>query len=129
MKLNHECIRDLLIYLEDKLLLTSSLCANDIEIAPYESTDIIYATARLSDAKYIETSQISYSHDTIPTIHIQSLTWDGHKLLDSIRDDNVWKKTNSVVTQFSSVSIRIIEDISNRIIEKMIEQVSMDNTL
>jgi Hypothetical protein (DUF2513). len=72
MKLNHECIRDLLLYLEDNLLFTSHLCANDLEISPYESVDIIYATAKLSEAKYIEATQTSYSHDTIPTIHIHS---------------------------------------------------------
>lgn len=110
------------LYLEDRLLLTSSLCVNDIRIAPHESADIIYATTKLSDAKYIETSQISYSHDTVPTIHVHSLTWDGHKLLDNIRDDNVWEKTNSVVAQFSSVSIGIIEEISNRIILEMIDE-------
>jgi hypothetical protein len=122
MKLNHECIRDLLLYLEDKLLITSHLCANDIEIAPFKNADVIYTVAKLSEANYIKTSQISYSNETIPTFHIQSLTWDGHKFLDNIRDDNVWEKTKSVVAQFSSVSIGIIEDVSNRIIVKMIDE-------
>lgn len=121
MKLNHECIRDLLLYLEDNLLFTSHLCVNNLEIPPHENVDIIYAAARLSEAKYIETSLTSYSHDTIPTIHIHSLTWDGHKLLDSIRDDKIWSQTKTVVNQFSSVSISIIEDVSNRIIIKMID--------
>jgi len=97
MKLNHECIRDLLLYLEDNLLFTSHLCANDLEIFPY-------------------------SHDTIPIIHIHSLTWDGHKLLDNIRDENVWSNTKSMVTQFSSVSIGIIDNVSNKIITKMINE-------
>ncbi|MBC3899704.1 MAG: DUF2513 domain-containing protein [Firmicutes bacterium] len=122
MKLNHECIRDLLLYLEDNLLFTSHLCANDLEIFPYESVDIIYAAARLSEAKYLETTQMSYSHDTIPIIHIHSLTWDGHKLLDNIRDENVWSNTKSMVTQFSSVSIGIIDNVSNKIITKMINE-------
>lgn len=122
MKLNHECVRDLLLYLEDNLLFNSHLCSNDLEITPYESVDIIYATARLSEAKYIETTQTSYSHDTIPTIHIHSLTWDGHKLLDNIRDENVWNNTKSVVAQFSSVSIGIIDNVSNKVITKIINE-------
>lgn len=122
MKLNHECVRDLLLYLEDNLLFTSYLCANNLEIVPYESADIIYAAARLSEAKYIETSQTTYSLDTIPTIHIHSLTWNGHKFLDNIRDENVWYNTKTVVAQFSSVSIGIINSISNTIITKMINE-------
>lgn len=122
MKLNHECIRDLLLYLEDNLLFKSHLCANDLEIAPYESIDIIYAAAKLSESKYIEASQILYSHGTIPTIHVHSLTWDGHKLLDNIRDENVWNNTKSVVAQLSSVSIGIIDNVSNKIISKMIDE-------
>jgi hypothetical protein len=122
MKLNHECVRDLLLYLEDNLLFTSRLCANNLEIAPYESADIIYAAARLSEAKFIETSQTTYSLDTMPTIHIQSLTWDGHKFLDNIRDDNVWNSTKSVIAQFSSVSIGVIDNVSNKIISKLIEK-------
>lgn len=122
MKLNHECVRDLLIYLEDELLFTSNLCANDIKIDPHESADIVYAVAKLSESKYIEASQISYSFETMPIFHIQSITWNGHKLLDNIRDENVWKKTKSIVAQFSSVSIGIIDNVSNRIIAKIINE-------
>lgn len=122
MKLNHECVRDLLIYLEDELLFTSNLCANDIKIDPHESADIVYAVAKLSESKYIEASQISYSFETMPTYHIQSITWNGHRLLDNIRDENVWKKTKSIVAQFSSVSIGIIDNVSNRIIAKIINE-------
>ncbi len=122
MRLNHECVRDLLLYLEDNLLFKFHLCANDLEIAPHESLDIIYATAKLSESKYIKTSHILYTHDTIPIIHIQSLTWDGHKFLNNIRDDYVWEKTKFVVAPFSSVSIGIIEDISNRLILKIIDE-------
>jgi len=122
MRLNPECVRDLLLYLEDKLPFTSHLCANNIEIPPYETTDIIHTVAKLTEANYIKTSQISYSAETIPTFHIQSLTWCGHELLDNIRDDNVWEKTKFVVAPFSSVSIGIIEDISNRLILKIIDE-------
>lgn len=121
MKLNHECVRDLLIYLEDELLFTSNLCANDIKISPHESTDIVYAIAKLSESKYIEASQISYSFETMPTYHVQSITWNGHRLLDNIRDDHVWYSTKAIIKQFASVSIGIIEQISHKIIIKMID--------
>ncbi|WP_414150032.1 DUF2513 domain-containing protein [Acetobacterium malicum] len=81
-----------------------------MEIAPYETTDIIYTVAKLTEANYIKTSQISYSAETIPTFHIQSLTWCGHELLDNIRDDNVWEKTKFVVAhslQFPSGLLKI----------------------
>ena len=45
-----------------------------------------------------------------------------HKFLNNIRDDYVWEKTKFVVAPFSSVSIGIIEDISNRLILKIIDE-------
>lgn len=105
MKLNHDCVRDLLLYIEDNLQYGSSLCALNVILKPHENNDIIYSAVKLSEANFIEATKINYISDSIPVIHIHSLTWDGHKFLDNFRDDQVWLTTKEVTSKSSSVSL------------------------
>ncbi|AWW28349.1 MULTISPECIES: DUF2513 domain-containing protein [unclassified Acetobacterium] len=128
MKLNHDCVRDLLLYIEDNLQHGSSLCAQNVILKPYENHDIIYTAVKLSEANFIEATKMNYISDLIPVIHIHSLTWDGHKFLDNIRDDRVWADTKEVTADFSSVSLRVIENVAVQIITALINRQICNNT-
>lgn len=122
MNLNHECVRDLLLYIEENLQHGSSLCAQDIILNPHANSDVIYTAFKLSEANLIEATKTYYTSYTIPVIHIHSLTWDGHEFLDNIRDDQIWDLTTKVTSNFSSVSLSIIRKVASQLLTILIDK-------
>lgn len=120
MKLNNDCVRDLLLYIEENSDLLDYIDMNQIKINSWTSEDIIYTSLKLKEAGYIN-AKIDQTFDGYYGI-IKSLTWSGHKFLDNIRDDNVWKTTKGIISKFSSVSLGIVEKIASQVITNLINQ-------
>lgn len=122
MKLNHDCVRDLLLTIEEKVKsqpVYIGLLANNTLLHVYEITDLIYTSERLSEAGLINI-KIFQTLDGEKNILVKSITWNGHQFLDNIRDNNVWSKTKKTVSALSSVSLSILVDIAKKIVEKSI---------
>lgn len=124
MKLNHECVRDLLLYLESHLelndyydLVTSEL----LETSDFDEEVIYYTAMKLIEAGYID-GKPSYASNVLFRFPISSITWEGHKFLDNIRDDGVWKETKGIISKFTSVSVSMIENISSQVITNIISK-------
>lgn len=97
MRINYDCIRDVLLALEDNIVLDEDLDPNEIiisdlqEILPdYSIQDIAYSLEMLKEADYIHTGD-----NDINTIGIKvtGITFEGHKYLDTIRTSAVWEET------------------------------------
>lgn len=122
MKLNHETVRNLLLFIEEQdtpgvnleKLNTFSKNYN------YESSEVYYTINRLNEANYINAKIQNYYGGI--DIEIESITWNGHKFLDTIRDNKVWSKTKSIVSGFSSVSLSLIENVASNVITQLITQ-------
>ncbi len=118
MKLNQDLVRLLLLEIEDKTGPHEPLELSDISIKDYSYEEILYTTERLLEADYItarlETTDLH--RDQV----IYSLTWDGHKFLDTVRDNVVWRRTNDIVKKLSSVSLSLILHIGERVILDMV---------
>lgn len=114
MKLNQDLVRLLLLQIEDKTGPYEPLELSDISIKDYSYEEILYTTERLLEAGYIkarlETTDLHRDHV------IYSLTWDGHKFLDTVRDNVVWRRTNDIVKKLSSVSLSLILHIGEQVI-------------
>lgn len=121
MKLNNDCVRDLLLFIEENLGLNQHLDIKSAEINNYSQDELIYTAIKLDEAGYIN-ANISNYIDGNCDIYIYSLTWNGHKFLDNIRDDGVWKTTKGIVSKFSSVSLGVIENIATQVITNLIRQ-------
>ena len=98
MKLNHDCIRDLLLVLERSLIIddqgkTHFLKLEDVacidSMKLYSRADIIYCSLRLAEADLINISY-SYAGAEIYYMFYNYITFEGHQYLDSIRDKTVW---------------------------------------
>lgn len=118
MKLNQDLVRLLLLQIEDKTGPYEPLELSDISIKDYSYEEILYTTERLLEAGYIkarlETTDLHCDHV------IYSLTWDGHKFLDTVRDNVVWRRTNDIVKKLSSVSLSLILHIGEQVILDMV---------
>jgi hypothetical protein len=114
VKLNQECVRDLLLYLEEKLQYNSRIIINDLKLKSYSKDDLMYTADKLTEAQYINTIanwNMSSSH----IIAVESITYQGHQYIDSIRDDNIWKEAKSKFSKLASVSLPVIQELATSI--------------
>lgn len=119
MKLNHDCIRDLLLEIESFPLDTFPLQGpNLVNVSnKYSSDDLIYSVQQLLSAKYIEgTCDGDFSGEYI--IVIDTITWEGNKFLDNIRSPKVWSEVStSISKKIGSASLTILSSVAAKFIE------------
>lgn len=122
MKLNHNCVRDLLLFIEENLTYGHYIYVNEVQISNYTQDEILYTADKLLEADLIDANKKTFINGKgIPQINILSMTWNGHQLLDNIRDDNVWKSTKGILSKFSSVSIGIINNVASQVISNIVK--------
>lgn len=126
MRLNKDCIRDLLLLIENKcvyyehpkfgtLLYTMSfnqVCKFE-EMSTYNEDDIRYTIAKMFEGHYIE-GHISpaNSYLNFNTVNIEGLTLIGHDLLDNIRPETVWQETKSIMGKVGDFSLKIMSQVA-----------------
>ena len=121
MKLNHDCVRDLLLFVEENLNYGDNLDASTVEIKKYSHEEILYSADKLIEANYLSGFKGFSINSPFPTIRISALTWSGHQFLDNIRDEGIWKDTKNIVSKFSSVSLNMLGNIASQIITSLIK--------
>lgn len=121
MHLNNECVRDLLLAIEENLGINDKVSIDDFELPNYSYDELIYTALKLIEAGFINGDSSKMIDGSI-FVYVSSLTWDGHKFLDNIRDNEVWRKTKSIVSKFSSVSLGIISNVAAQVITALIKQ-------
>ena len=127
MKINHDCIRDLLLYLEENLILTPNLEFCSISLQElinsgqlnYPKEVIAHTATLLDQAGYIDIS-VSYADNCISSLDIYRITYDGYNFLDSIRPQTVWDKTKSACSKLGSWSFNTITQIASNVLSQTI---------
>lgn len=106
MILNNELIRNILLYVEENG--NDKLPTYDIKIDGYTQDEIKYHFKRMLEANLINGS---------------SLTWQGHKYLESIKDKYIWEKVKRDIELkgITSVTIEILKDYADRLIRKQLD--------
>lgn len=121
MKLNYDCIRDLMIFLEDNLSYENAYWISDIKIDGYSDEELIYTAEKLFEAGYINGNLSRTLSSRYPLILIREITWQGHELLGNIRDNTVWKKLKSKISNVTtSVSIPILNSVASAILSELL---------
>lgn len=111
MKLNHDCVRSVLLYLEENLKIGTFIQNYEVQLEGFTKEDVDYTLIKLIEANYIVGEYTPYFGGDYD-IDIRSITWSGHKFLDNVRDDVVWSETKKAASKFSSVSIDILSSIA-----------------
>ena len=122
MKLNHDCVRDLLLYLEDNLNFNNEIKINKLNLRDYSQEDLLYTAQKLIEANYINCVTSRYYDNKLPFILVKSITFEGHQFLDNIRDENVYSKTKTILSTFKSVSIDIFSETASKVITALISK-------
>lgn len=122
MKLNYDCVREVLLHIEENLNYGQILYSDNIELENFEYEDIQYTIALLSESEYIKATKLQTLGPSVPTFHIYSMTMQGHELLDNIRDNTVWNKIKKKISGLASVSLPIINSVGSAIIKELLFQ-------
>lgn len=121
MRLNHECVRDIFLALENNLIFGESVDSFENfkeldSLDKYSDDELQYTLSKIEETNYLNMTT-RYIDGSLYSISIGSITWEGHSFLDNIRDPKVWAKTKKIMSEFSSVSIGMISTTGSSIVK------------
>nr|WP_269669624.1 DUF2513 domain-containing protein [Mammaliicoccus sciuri] len=121
VELNQDCIRDILLTIEGMNYTLEGLTKEKFEktdrMQKYDSIQILYTLKRLFDAGFIKVL-FAKGEAFYAFYNVHSMTYEGHQLLDSIRDDHIWSETKKRASKVSSVSIPVLQNIATSVMNK-----------
>lgn len=124
MKLDPNCVRDFLIACEELDVLTEDLQYEiahleyfTIKMPKYSKREIAYTALLLKEADYFLGS-ILEADGGVFDLRILRLTYKGHELLDSIRPDSVWKVISKSLSEISSASLPVLQQLGTKLLAK-----------
>lgn len=126
LKLKQDCVRYVLLKIEKQGFnltqnsVTDELISNKISNDKFSVEDIRYTLLQLYNGGFlIANPQQAAGYRGLL---ISDMSWSGHELLDSIRDDKVWHETKKVTSSLASVSIGVIKTIASSVLIGIIKQ-------
>lgn len=134
MKLNQNCVRDIMLYIESKTRPGMVLSIRDFyypenneykvvkDLNKYDQETIEYTLMKLSETKYIDGNPSFMSNNQLIGYTIKSLTWEGHKFVDTIRDPKIWSGTKKVLSHLESTSITLLSTVATKVLEDYISK-------
>ena len=141
MKLNPDCIRDLMMFLEEKTWVTVKddgrskfsyfhvLCPALIQeldpVNKYSLEEVLYHIIQLSESGYISTDftfNPSRDDGAFRLARVYYITPKGHELIASIEEDKRWNKIKKILAPLGSVSLAVIESVASGVTSAIIEK-------
>lgn len=125
MKLNPECIRAIMLYLEENLTMNSDLEINEISVFDlprkinFSIEEIANTLLVLDDAGFIVCYQ-NDGDDAIVALDVYRITYTGYQFLESVRSDTVWKKVQKISGNVGSFSLNVISQIATSVLAQMV---------
>ena len=121
MRLNNDCVRDILFSVEDNTGYNLQLCYPiEKEKCPklnkYNDDEVMYHLIQCEKSNLIECSQLDLSGNLI----IKDLTPRGHEYLNNIRKDTNWSKVKKISKSVGAESLKVMEDIAVGVITNVI---------
>lgn len=144
MKLNPDCIRDVLIYLEENLEyvnredvliehreITLSTIKEELHTKnSYEYIDIIYSVEKLIEVDYITASHINRMAGNSKYIDgIADITWQGHQFLNTIRPKTVWEATKKGASKLGIMSMHALATIAGKVADVVVTNPDIINQI
>lgn len=125
MKLNPDCIRDILLKCEEILSLSSDLAWNPVSLNTfcsyfeYSQEEIAYTLLMLDEACLIDCHIVNFDFG-IADIQLYHLTYSGHEFLDAIRSDSVWEKLSDRIKCVGALSLPMLQEVGSQLLLSLI---------
>ena len=137
MKLNFDCVHDVLLFLEsadylsigqDDFPVFVPVGFNEIFVAlpAYSPQEIFYCLHNLAQAGFVDAE-----YDTEEVYFaglVNFITFAGHEFLALIKPPAVWEKTKDIASIVGSESIQILTGIAKRVIREKLGEYFNDNS-
>lgn len=135
MKLNPDCIRDVLIYLEENLTysddeeyviahkaISASRVIQELsEAKGYSTGDVKYSIEKLIEVKYISaTDVITGGNERVISFKIKDILYDGHEFLATVRPETIWEATKNGASKIGAMSIHALGYIAKKVVDLII---------
>lgn len=123
MKLNPDCIRDILLTVEEECgynkpwIYYCDGCQPEL-LSHYTSDEISYHIIQCAKSELIDGLKC---YDSGESLFISDLTPEGHKFIANIRSDNNWNKTKSILKNVGSESLDTIKQVATGVITSLIQ--------
>ncbi|EJO5346391.1 DUF2513 domain-containing protein [Clostridium botulinum] len=118
MKLNPDCVRDIMLNLEENLIIDKDgdieqLTVEEIcsfkQLSSYQSNEIIHIIKILYDSSMLKPGK-KYISDTCN--RVADITPQGYEFIDSIKSKNKWNKLKSYTKPLGELTIKALFDLA-----------------
>ena len=130
MKLDPNCIRKVLLFLEREQKMLSSghiqrivarEMAENEAFQEYSIEDVLYTAEKLMEAGFITASH-KWNTQTDHLLVITGITYQGHQFLETVRDNKVWGQTKKIAAKVGSFSVKTLASVAEGIVTGLINQ-------
>ena len=123
MNFNIDCVRAVLLELEDRLAIevdeVGSISNNHVRPADlvdilgddFRQEEIYYVLKKLGEEGYIKLFAMN-ADNLFLIYYIDEMTFKGHQFIETIRPQPVWDKTKEAVKKFGSASFSFIAQVA-----------------
>lgn len=121
MKLNPDCLRDILLYIEETTDLDTHVIfePNNLpsELLGYPPEEVMYhiKQSQLADLIVLKSWFVSGS------CLVRYLTPEGHKFISNIKNDSIWAKTKEISKSMGTISISLLTQIASNVAVSVIQ--------
>ena len=124
MKLDYDCLREMLLCIEENLKWDDDLSHSMLNLSffvqnmpNFSKAEIAYTLKMGIEAELID-GQI-YDCDTrILDIYCYGLTYEGHQFLDTVREKKIWEKTKNILKGIGGASLSVITSVATNCITR-----------
>ncbi|MDE1523310.1 DUF2513 domain-containing protein [Ligilactobacillus salivarius] len=120
MKLNPDCIRDILLVVEDKSSFSNAVWFEDLKssnlVEKYDLETIFYHIRQAFEAGFL----LDVKNFAGGNFYIKDLSPKGHEFLANIRKDNNWSKTKEIANKVGSFSLKTLTTIASNVVTSSI---------
>lgn len=120
MRLNPDCIRDILLTVEEKTGFPAIIeYHKDMQVPRLDSfskEEIFYHLSQCKQSNLIHDVKFNHSGCII-----YGLTPSGHRFIEDIRSDTIWTKTKEISKSIGSSSLEVLKQISVGVASELIK--------
>lgn len=122
MRLNTDCIRDILITVES-MEYGEEWRINTLadKLPNYSMDELQYHCIQLVNAQLLDAAIANVLNSPPLIVRIKDLTYSGHQFLADIRSDTTWNKTKDIAKMVGSESLHALKDIAVGVVTTAIQ--------
>lgn len=124
MRLNPDCTRDILIFLEERTSANGVLEYSARNMSEqlndplrYSAEEVMYHISQCALSGFF----VGYEEDCSGNFILRDISPKAHEFLANVRSDTVWNKTKSVAGKIGTTSLNALCQIASTVISELIK--------